>query len=157
MRIFELFEDVRIDNVNGAGAVPYNQEVDYYGFRVKMRPSKFLELALPLSRSDATSVDGLKSYLNDGGAIASPWFSLEIPEGWLSGDYSNSAKIKGHEGRNRMMAILEIMGDVPVEVHFVLKNGLRANNIRPEWLDHLGKWIVSEDGSPVFRPFVAVI
>lgn len=157
MRVNELFEDVKIDNVRGAGAVPYNQEVDYFGFRVMMRPSKFLELALPISRNDASNADGLKDHIKGGGAIASPLFTLAIPSGWSDGDFSERAQIKSHEGRNRMIAIMELEGDVPVEVHFVLSGGLRGSNIKPEWMNAMSKWLDSEDGSVVFRPFDSVI
>ena len=43
-----LAEAVNIDNKNGRGAVPHNQEVDYFGMRVKMKPSTFIALASKL-------------------------------------------------------------------------------------------------------------
>lgn len=157
MKVSELLTEVVIDNIKGAGAVPYNQDVDYFGFKVAMCPSKFLELALPLSREDASSADGLKQYLAKGGAIAAPWFHLEIPRSWHDGDFTDRARIKGHEGRNRMIAIQETEGDVPVEVHFFLTGGLRGHDIKPEWLQALAKSITAERGGVVFRPFEKVL
>jgi hypothetical protein len=46
MRAQEFLE-YKINNRSGIGSVPYNQEVDYFGLRVAMRPSTFLKLALP--------------------------------------------------------------------------------------------------------------
>lgn len=49
MRYNDLLENNSIiDNKDGWGAVPYNQEVNYFGLKVKMTPSIFLKLAAPL-------------------------------------------------------------------------------------------------------------
>ena len=36
--------EIIIDNRNGAGATPNNEEIDYLGFRILMKPSVFLKL-----------------------------------------------------------------------------------------------------------------
>lgn len=56
MRIKEILES-RINNKTGAGAVPFNQDIDYFGAKVMMKPSIFLSLALPLTTDQRTSVD----------------------------------------------------------------------------------------------------
>jgi len=158
MKVREILREVNIDNVNGAGAVPYNRGVDYFGFKVAMKPSQFLKLALPIERGEATSADGLKQYLSKGGAIGSPWFDIEIPQQWEDGDFSVPASIKGHEGRNRMIAIQELEGDVPVEVHFFLRGGYRARDIKPEWIQSFSQAIKAErSNNVVHRPFEKVL
>lgn len=115
MKISEILAEVKIDNTNGAGAVPYNTDVDYFGVRVLMAPSTFLSLAAPLH--DPTSKDGLKKFMQDGGAIGSPFLTIKVPPEWDDGNFKQYAKIGGHEGRNRMRAILELEGNEPIEVH----------------------------------------
>ena len=144
MKLFEIVNVVNINNVNGAGAVPLNQEVDYFGIRVMMKPSTFLKLATPLSREYAKSVDGLKQHMQQGGSVASPWFNVEIPKTWHQNDLSLSAQVEGHEGRNRMMAIQEMYGDVPVEVHLFFRGGLRARDIKPDYIQKLNSGMYAE-------------
>lgn len=152
MRIWQLIEDMNfIDNENGMGAAPFNRDVSYFGLSVKMKPSTFLKLALPISRKDASTADGLKDFLSKGGKIGSPFFQIQIPEGWETEDFSAPAKVKSHEGRNRMYAIKELYGDTPVEVHLFFTGGLRARNITQEWRDELAKGILSEDGSRIIK------
>lgn len=133
--------EVRIDNKNGAGATPNNEEIDYLGIRVAMKPSIFLKLAAPM---DSESVDRLVDYVKNGGAIASPFLRVSIPENWKDEDFSSPAAIYSHEGRHRMIAIQKIDGDVPIEVHIIFANGLRAKNIRPEWINQMNNHMLSE-------------
>ena len=68
MLLHEFFEkndlnEVIIDNQRGLGAVPDNDNVDYKGIRVKMRPSIFLELAEYTSRNELPNVDKLKNLI----------------------------------------------------------------------------------------------
>jgi len=149
MKLFEISKLSFIDNVKGAGATPQNQDVDYFGLRVKMKPSAFLHLALPISDADATSADGLKHYIKSGGKIGSPFFTIIIPNEWHDGDFEKPAKIRDHEGRNRMKAVHALYGDVDVEVHFFFTNGIRAKNITDEWVSEMKKGIISEYGTYV--------
>lgn len=133
----DLITESVIDNVKGWGAVPDNQNVEYLGLRVLMKPSQFLKLASPLKRSQATSVDQIRSHMESGGKIGAPWLEVGIPPEWSQGDYTKTARITGHEGRNRMMALQEIQGDEPVETHIFLGGGLRARDLTPEWISHM--------------------
>lgn len=54
-----------IDNKDGLGSVPKNQEVDYFGMRVLMKPSKFLQLAAPGDKPEST--ERIAQHLRDGG------------------------------------------------------------------------------------------
>ncbi len=152
MRIWHLVEETNfIDNIKGKGAVPLNQDVSYFGLAVRMKPSKFLELALPLSRADAASAEGLKQHITSGGKIGSPFLDIQIPEDWNDEKYDEPAKVKSHEGRNRMYAIMDLYGDKPVEVHLFFKGGLRARDISETWKKKLAKSLVSEDGHQIVQ------
>jgi pyrimidine deaminase RibD-like protein len=126
-----------INNEQGWGKVPNNQNVDYLGLRVRMKPSMFLKLAAPLERADAHSVQDMVQHLNSGGTVASPWLVIHIPDAWEQGDYDQAARVTSHEGRNRMYAIQEVQGDAPVEVHVFFGAGMRARHIQPDWVDHM--------------------
>ena len=145
-----------IDNVNGAGAVPYNQDVDYFGLRVKMKPSTFLKLAAPLGREHSAE---LEQYIADGGSIGAPFLDVAIPPEWDENDFSKSAQIKGHEGRNRMTAILKLEGDKPVETHIFPKY-YRARDMTPAFIEKLNSGLYAEKsthliGGPLFTTGVS--
>ena len=145
-----LFEStVNIDNVNGWGAVPYNQEVDYFGLRVQMTPSTFLRLAAPLGNEGSTEIfDHIKS----GGSIASPFLQLSLPADWENGNFSTPAKVIGHEGRNRMKAIAKLYGDDnPIEVHLLFTSGVRARHLTPEIRKELKAGLVAEKSTTYIR------
>lgn len=139
--------EYKVDNVKGLGAVPHNQDVDYFGLRVKMRPSTFLKLAYPIG--DGTSVDYIMQHLDDGGALGAPFLNISIPRGWREGDLSDKAKVKGHEGRNRMLAVLKSEGDKPVEVHLFFTSEFRARHLTKDMLQKLQTALLSETGQLV--------
>ncbi len=154
MKLFDLLNEVKIDNMTGIGEVPDNKNVDYLGLRVLMKPSVFLSLASTLYREQASSVDYIKSQLAQGQGIASPWLVITVPQEWDDNDFSQPAKVAGHEGRNRMYAVLETEGDVPVETHLFFGGGLRSRHIKPEWIEALNKSLVPQRRtSPVPGPF----
>jgi hypothetical protein len=74
-----------IDNKDGWGAVPDNQEVDYLGLRVTMTPKHFIDLAAPLG---AEPSDKIEQHLEQGGTIGAPFLQIEIPESWEDGDFA---------------------------------------------------------------------
>ena len=63
-----------------------------------------------------------------------------VLETWMM---TERLKFTGHEGRNRMVAIDEVYGDVPIEVH-LFPRGKRARNITPDVLKRLRKDMTSE-------------
>lgn len=151
MKVTDLLETY-IDNVRGKGATPYNQDVDYFGLAVKMKPSVFLSLALPIARDDASSADSLKQFIADGGKIGSPFLTVALPQEWTeTGDTTNPAKVTSHEGRNRMIALLELYGDTPVETHLILAGGLRAQNLTPEMIQAMQSQLAAEGSGKVVR------
>lgn len=148
-------DEVTMDGSKGAGAVPYNADVDYFGIRIKMKPKTWLGLALELNKDRETEerIKGLAQYIKDGGSIGQPWFTISIPPEWEDGDLSKDAKITGHEGRHRMEAILQVEGNIEVEVHLFPRGGLRARDIKPEWVKRLNQSIISERGQLVNGPW----
>jgi hypothetical protein len=141
MRAAEFITEVTIDNVKGAGATPYNQEIDYFGLRVKMKPSVFLKLALPLGQEHSAE---LEKYIADGGAIGSPFLEIKIPPEWDDSDFSKFAQVAGHEGRNRITAIKKLEGDEPIEVHLIPRGGLRARDLTAEFVEKLQEGMYAE-------------
>jgi len=140
--------EVTIDNKQGAGAVPYNQDVDYFGLRVEMKPSMFLKLAAPLGQEHSAE---LEKYIADGGAIGAPFLDVVIPPEWDDGDFSGFAKIQGHEGRNRMTAILKLEGDAPIEVHIFPKGGYRARDLTADYINRMQQGMFAEKSTNIVR------
>ena len=99
MRAQEFLE-YKINNLSGIGSVPYNQEVDYFGLRVAMRPSTFLKLALPMPNTaqDQEAIEYVKQHKDTEG-IGAPFLDLDIPQAWEEGDLSKPARITGQIGR----------------------------------------------------------
>lgn len=146
--------EVRIDNRDGWGSVPDNQNVAYKGLRVAVRPKQFLrmanELGTPYTASD------IEKHIGSGGTIGAPFLMVAIPQDWFEGDLSSPAEIYGHEGRNRMTAILRSEGDEPVETHLFFGGGVRNRDLTPEIIDRLNGDIVSERGSIVRGPWFSM-
>jgi putative chitinase len=134
--------EYNVDNKNGLGAVPDNDKIDYFGLRVKMKPSIFLKLALPLDKD--ASVDYIKNHIEKGGSLGSPFLDISVPGEYEDGDYTKPATVAGHEGRNRMKAILQTEGDDPVEVHLFFKHGLRARDITPDMKSSLRSGLINQ-------------
>lgn len=150
MRAKEFVDEYKVDNKKGLGAVPNNQEIDYMGITVLMKPSVFLKLAYPLSQPK--SVDYIEKYLRDGGALGTPFLKVEIPDEYRDNEFTRSAKVVGHEGRNRMMAIQRVEGDDPVPVQIFTRGDnreFRARHLTPEIIHELDKGVWNETGTKV--------
>lgn len=150
MRAKEFVDEYKVDNKKGLGATSYSSDVDYYGFRVQMKPSTFLKLATPLQAP--VSVDYIEKYLQDGGALASPFLIVEIPDSYFKGVFDESPRIIGHEGRNRMMAVRKVEGDEPVEVHIITRGEereVRARHLTPEIIHEINKGVWNQQGNTV--------
>jgi len=138
-------KEVKIDNDNGMGAVPNNAEVDYHGLRVLMRPTMFLSLAtdMPENPEDIESVKGIAAKMRQGVGIGAPWLDIIIPKEWEDGDFKQPAKVRNHEGRHRMNAIIAEEGNAPVEVH-IFCPGFRRRHLTPEIIKHLNGGAMKE-------------
>jgi hypothetical protein len=150
VRAKEFITEYLIDNEDGLGSVPFNANVDYRGLRVLMKPSVFLSLAASLE--SPRSVDYIVQHMENGGALGSPFLIVDIPEKYFEGDFTglNFAKIVGHEGRNRMLAIQKLEGDDPVEVHIFAPGEIRARHYTKDIIDQLQVAMRSQDGKLVF-------
>ena len=137
-------------NGKGLGATGYNANVDYRGLRVLMKPSVFLSLAAHLP--SPTSVDYIVQHMEKGGALGSPFLIVDIPEEYFEGDFTglNFAKVVGHEGRNRMLAIQKLEGDNPVEVHLFGYGEIRARHFTKDMIEQLQVALRNQDGKLVF-------
>lgn len=128
---------VNFDQVNGIGSVPYNQNVNYMGFTAMMKPSKFLELAADLDEPKQKSIDYIRKSIGEGKAVGSPFLQLDFKNG----------KVKGHDGRHRMMVIQEVNGDQPVPVHFFGTGEQRARLLDEGKISTLRSSITGEGGN----------
>lgn len=152
MRLIHLKEENSIiDNKEGLGNVPNNMNIDYLGLRVKMSPSVFLKLAAPLEIP--VSVEYIESHLENGGKIGAPFLSIKFPAEWEDNDFSELAKIVGHEGRNRMIAVRNVYGNNPIETHLLFSHGVRNRHLTPNIISHLNKKLISETGDILTGPF----
>ena len=136
--------ETKIDNVNGWGAVPDNQNIDYLGLRVNMKPSVFLKLASKLGEPKSTPE--IVTHLNSGGSIGAPFLKFDIPADWNNHQFNEPANIVGHEGRNRMMAILSTAGDIPTEVH-LFPRGKRHRHLTNDIIKKLNLGMNAENSS----------
>ena len=139
----KALKEVVIDNVNGMGAVGDNQNVAYLGLRVLMKPSVFLELA-ERRHFFARSASSIADKIEDGEAIGSPFLSVKVDE---EGD--QPAEVMNHEGRNRMVAVKELEGDDPIEVHIFLAQGMRRRHLTDAKLRDMQRIMISQDGDVV--------
>ena len=139
-------EDVNIDNKDGWGSVPWNQDVEYRGMRVKMKPSVFEKLAL--SRGGEPAVEKVVQHIKDGGSIGAPFLQIRVDD-----DESQIPEVVGHEGRSRMLAILELYGDVPVETHLFFQGKVNRNrHITPEFVEKIQRYLISQNDVMIKGP-----
>ena len=148
MRANEFINEVNVDNRSGWGATPNNANVDYRGMTVQMKPSMFLALATPLAEHDKDTT-AIAAHLQKNGAIGAPFLEIEAPDEWRdNNDYSKPARVVGHDGRHRMLAIQQTEGNAPVEVHLFLRgryNEWRNRHMTPEVMAALNKWLIPQD------------
>jgi hypothetical protein len=145
--------ELKIDNRDGLGAVPYNQEVGYMGLKVAMEPSMFLRLALPLnshSPEEMKTINYIQQNIDEPG-VGAPFLNIEIPEAWESGNFKAPARVVGHDGRHRMYAIMNHQGDEPVEVH-MFPRYLRRRNLTDEIIEQLRNGMVGQQGNYIRGP-----
>jgi hypothetical protein len=148
MRAHEFITEVTIDNRSGWGAVPHNANVDYRGMAVKMKPSMFLALAAPLPNGE--TADEIAQHIAQGGAIGAPFLEIMIPDEWRADppDFHKPARVYGHDGRHRMIAVQNTEGNAPVEVHLFLtgqRNEWRNRHMTPEVMQALNTQLIPQE------------
>lgn len=152
MRAKEFIVETELD-IYGMGNIPDSIDVDHFGLRVQMKPSTFLKLALPLGPSETNPE--VEKRMKAGEKIAFPVLFIQIPDSWLTGDLVDSARVVGHEGRNRMAAWIKLKGDDPIQVNLLFRGGLRRKNVTDEWIQRLSSSLISENGRFIFDIFDA--
>jgi hypothetical protein len=153
MRALEFITELKINNRQGLGAVPHNADVNYFGLQVVMRPSMFLKLSLPLDKNspdEQETIQHLKKHINDPG-FGAPFLTIAVPESWETDDFSLEAKVRDHDGRHRMYAILDEQGDQPVETHIFLPH-FRRRDITDGIIENLRNGILNQAGQYVSGP-----
>lgn len=126
---------VKFDQVRGYGSVPDNQNVDYKGFVVMMKPEAYLALAKAGVKKG--SKERAEKIIIAGKPIGSPFLDV---------DFSGlTPRVVGHDGRHRMMAIEELQPNVAVPVHIFGANGLRAKNITSSQIEDFKTKALNED------------
>jgi hypothetical protein len=145
--------EYKLDNENGLGVVANNtgENPDYFGIRVMITPSKFLKLAAPLGDNRSENYQDLVTKVADGVPIASPLLMITIPNAWQDTppNFHNQARVNGHEGRHRMMAVQEVDGDVPVEVHISGRfetAEMRRRHLTDEMIETILNGIINQTG-----------
>jgi hypothetical protein len=107
---------VIFDSEKGLGQVPWNQNVNYIGFVIWMKPIDFLRLN-PERPANSESVKKLRDHIlsQEEIRLGPPFIqaSWDGEEDGSDGDWI----VTGHEGRGRMIALLDIQPDVEVPVH----------------------------------------
>jgi len=156
---FVLQEQTAVVNSDGIGNTPTNHDIDYFGIRVLMTPLNFLKLAAKTgSNPRMESVEYLVNAILSGEAVAPPFLKLEVPHSWTgdSDDGMEVAKVVGHEGRHRMLALSRVYGrNYPIEVHITFY-GYRNRHVTREWIESLIYDGIEEEDSKrvVKRSFV---
>ena len=133
--------------------MPHNASVDYHGLRTVMRPSTFLKLSLPLDKNspdEQATIQHLRKQINDQG-FGAPFLTIAVPEAWENNDFSLEARVRDHDGRHRMYAILEEQGDRPVETHIFLPH-FRRRDITDGIIENLRNGVLSQNGNYVGGP-----
>jgi hypothetical protein len=121
------------------GRTDYHEHPEYFGVYVKMFREKFLRIASKLE-------DGLKNpavakHMAAGGKIATPALYVKIPWAWEKGDFSEMARVAGHEGRNRMSALREHTIE---NVFIVPWDGMRARHLTKQMLEEISRAVYAE-------------
>lgn len=117
-----LYLDDLFDAKNGHGAVPNSESIDYFGFTVYMHPSEFLSLSTKATLNPSFYENCIKN----GEPLGYPFLSVFEEDGMW--------KIWGHEGRHRMQAIKNVLGDNHLVPVHIFPRDMRNRNLTPELL-----------------------
>lgn len=126
MRFYEVLEEigggvVKFDRMKGLGTVPFQMDIDYYGYTTTMTPDQFRKL-VPVGNQNPETVDKLMAM--DDPVIAPPFLRVR----WE--DDVKMWQVIDHEGRSRT-DYSKLMGqrNIPVDI---LPYGMKARDITDE-------------------------
>jgi hypothetical protein len=145
-------DETELDST-GWGATPQGTDIDYFGLKVKMRPSTFLKLSHPLNSGEQNS--DVEKHMQGGGKIAYPFLEIKDPVEWEDGDFSQQGKVVNHEGRNRMTHWIKMKGDEPIQVNVFLRGANRRRYVTDDMIQALSQGLISQTGQLVKNPFEA--
>ena len=148
----EPIDEAELDST-GWGATPQGTDVDYFGLKVKMRPSTFLKLSHPLNAGEQNS--DVEKHMQGGGKIAYPFLEIKDPVEWEDGDFSQPGKVVNHEGRNRMTHWIKMKGDEPIQINVFLRGANRRRYVTDDIIQALSQGLISQTGQLVKNPFEA--
>jgi hypothetical protein len=103
------------DTHKGIGAKSFIPSKNEDTLLVGMRPSIFLLLASPLIKP-RYNLEWLSNYIQSGRPVCPSAIKV-----WVSQNNSMDVVI-AHDGRHRMLAVLEVLGDRKIPVRLLLKN-----------------------------------
>ena len=121
------------------GRTDYHEHPEYFGVYVKMFREKFLRIASKLE--DGLRNPAVAKHMAAGGKIATPALYVKIPWAWEKGDFSEMARVAGHEGRNRMSALREHTIE---NVFIVPWDGMRARHLTKQMLEEISRAVYAE-------------
>ena len=150
MRAKEFITEAELDST-GWGATPQGTDIDYFGLKVKMRPSTFLKLSHPLNAGEQNS--DVEKHMQGGGKIAYPFLEIKDPVEWEDGDFSQHGQVVNHEGRNRMTHWIKMKGDEPIQVNVFLRGANRRRYVTDDMIQALSQGLISQTGQLVKNPF----
>lgn len=144
--------DITFSASKGLGSVPSNANVWYEGFVALMKPSTFLQLATDDEGHQEPTSRELEKLAKEGYAIGIPFLIIRFdPDG------TQLPRITGHEGRGRMRMVRRMLGNVPIPVHFFLRDGMRSRHLTPEHIDEVKLGIYAQDSNSIVkRPVEAI-
>ena len=140
MRAKEFITEAELDPT-GWGATPQGTDIDYFGLKVKMRPSTFLKLSHPLNSGEQNS--DVEKHMQGGGKIAYPFLEIKDPVEWEDGDFSQHGKVVNHEGRNRMTHWIKMKGDEPIQVNVFLRGANRRRSVTDDMIQAWSQGLIS--------------
>jgi hypothetical protein len=126
-RIVEIKESVDTNTIfdaDGHGGTPNQVDIDYFGFVLPMKISKFRKL-VPSGAWNPKTKDFILKAIDNGEKIAPPFLVVK----W--DDNNKVWNVLDHEGRSRSDAVAQKYGDIEIPIH-ILPNGMRARNITTE-------------------------
>ena len=129
---------VAFDNKDGLGAVPNNQEINYFGFTINITPSEFLDFAAHGDRG--ATAEKIVNLIKDRTPVGAPFLQIKYNEKAFGQGEPLRVEIVGHEGRARMTAIRIVNGDSgKIPVHVMPRGETRARHLDDKFFAALRK------------------
>lgn len=120
----EEIKGIKLDQVNGVGAISDNQSVDYLGFIKYMTPNQFFRLSF-VNESTNKEIALCEELMQQNGS-ASPFLMVEL----VTDQFDETKwQVKDHGGKNRMSVFKKLAGsDVKIPVH-IFPTNIKSSDI----------------------------